>query len=273
MFQEHLYQDLILAIGMVLILTLAAWYDANGAEVPDCVTIPYALCGMAMSVLHGRLTNAAVCACLLGLAVYSWRPKWLRRLDAWMMWRAYTEESLQEETEELEAKAEKFEARFGRRIKLSMKAIEVTILLGLGLICSVQGWTTQAVVALSALVVFMVCFWRLQARTETDEEEAMSEEVEELSAFGGADFIVLVGMLGFYGPITFLYCLTASFLVYIIMVILRNLVMRGKANRGMVMLPSLLAAVPIRIYLATEVCPQVVQAISWAAREAGEIGL
>lgn len=271
MFQEYLFQDGILTVGMLLILALGAWYDTNGAEVPDSVTIPYTLCGITMGVLHDRLASTAACAFMLVFVVCSWRPKWLIKFNAWMLRRTYTEESLKAEKEELDTKAELFEAKHGCGIKSAMKAIEVVVLFGLGLACSAQGWTRQAVVAVSALAVFMICLWSIQYRTEAVAKQGEPEAEEAISAFGGADAIVLIGMLGYYGCIPFLYCLVASLLVYIIIAFLRNIVRKGQSTGGMPMLPALFLAYPIRLYLATQVCPQVVQAMKWAVENVASL--
>lgn len=61
---------MITAAVMLILLSLAAWYDIHGAEVPDEITVPYAIFGCYAALLHERWVTACVCVlCLLSVLV------------------------------------------------------------------------------------------------------------------------------------------------------------------------------------------------------------
>ena len=86
-------------------------------------------------------------------------------------------------------------------------------------------------------------------------------QAEDLTAFGGADAIVFIGILAFYGPVGFVYGMTATMTIALIWGLFLKL---KKKAVGIPLLPAILAAAPLRVYIAYALCPQVEQAFHWA---------
>ena len=114
------------------------------------------------------------------------------------------------------------------------------------------------VIALSIFLGMMLVLYRAKksASREGDEPQA-----GDLTAFGGADAIVFIGILAFYGPAGFVYGMTATMAIALIWGVFLKL---KKKAVGIPLLPAILAAAPLRVYIAYALCPQVEQAFRWA---------
>ena len=280
-FSTYPFIDIIMTVSAAAFLFLAAWYDRNGASIPDAVTIPYALVGITMSGIYGRYITAVLSILLLLFTLQPWRPKWMKRVNAFFMRRAYsdgTEEdegegerkkrhvTVEERERELDAQAEAFENAHGWQINVAVRAI-----LGLTSVASIFAFLRympeptayRAVIMTNVSLLLFLALLGMTSNNKTD-PVGVAVETEELSALGGADQIVLIGMFGFYGLIPFVYGAAATFLLHIILVLLSSL--RKKKNPmegGFPLLPSIFLAIPIRLYLASVVCADVLNNFSW----------
>lgn len=244
---------------MLILLALAAWYDIQGAEVPDELTVPYAIFGCYAALLHERWVTSLICivaltAILIGVRIPVWE-----KFNAFLLRKAGTDIS---EAETLFAdKAARFEAAHGRAIDRTCVITELFGALAL-IFATILVPNEMEPFPLIALFIFLCMMLVLiKAKDATRRVEA-EESVEGISAFGGADAIVLIGALGFYGPIGFVYGMAVTMVIALICGLIHKF-----ANRKAVafpLLPAVLMAAPLRIYIAYSVCPQAEQAFNWA---------
>lgn len=277
-FSTYPFIDIIMTVSAVAFLFLAAWYDRNGASIPDTVTIPYALVGITMSVIYERYITAVISVFLLIFVMQSWRPKWMKRINEFFMRRAYGETdedgeedrqgkfiTAEEREKELDEKAEAFEKAYGWKIN-----IVVRIILVLTTIASILPFLTYMPepIAYRTIImtsISMLLFLFLMCLMPADKNEVVAtEETEELSAMGGADQIVLIGMFAFYGLIPFVYGAAATFLVHILLVFISSACKKKDPREGgYPLLPSIFISIPIRLYLASVVCAGILNNFSW----------
>lgn len=257
---EFLRLDIVLAAAMGLLMVLSAIYDAHGAEVPDTVTVPYAMFGICTSVLHGRVAAGLIALLLLVIVLTGWTPRWLSRANKRLMDKSYGEETgLQKETDLLSMKAASFEQRHGRWIDVLVNVIIVTGVMAIFVCIPYDGLTLQEIFLFFALFALLGPYAVLKQKAKRAGGSG-EMPVEELSAFGGADTIVIAGILGFYGGIPFVYGMAATMAV----VFLFALVGRLRGKRGIAMLPGILVTAPIRLYILIVYCPRLIQAFNWA---------
>lgn len=87
-------------------------------------------------------------------------------------------------------------------------------------------------------------------------------ETEEISALGGADIIVFLSLLAFYGPVGFIYGMTATMGLALLVGLLRRVF--HKECTGLPLLPVVLIAAPLRIYMAYSFVWMVERDLLWA---------
>lgn len=260
-FTTYLSYDVITAGVMFILLTIAAWSDNHGAEVPDAITVPYAIFGCYAAFLHERWVTACICVLLLTAVLIGIRVPLWDKVNAFLMKRAYADESaIDEETAALEMQAEEFDGRYGKAIENSCMLTELggTLALIFATILMPDKLEPIPVIALFIFLGMMLVFYRAKksASREGDEPQA-----GDLTAFGGADAIVFIGILAFYGPIGFVYGMTATMAIALIWGVFLKL---KKKAVGIPLLPAILAAAPLRAYIVYALCPQVEQAFRWA---------
>lgn len=276
----YLQSDVILLITAAILLILGAWYDRNGSAVPDYITIPYALVGVMMSVIYERYITAFISTALLAFIVQPWRPKWLRNINEYFMLRAYgadeehgENQKVEEREKELVALADEFELRHGDKIRVAVR-LSITFMLG-GLIITERHYEIASValrirLLIGAVCVLILCAMYLEnkqkkaALQQKRETEEAIKRIEGLSALGGADCIVLIGMFAFYGFIPFTFCAAATFLIHIVLILCTRVkrhvpVVEG----GDPLLPSICVTMPVRLYLASVVCVEILQNYTW----------
>lgn len=267
---QYFNLDLAMAAVMLTLLIVAAFFDANGAEVPDELTVPYALSGIIVSVLHERWGAAVVAVLLVGFILSGWSPKWIQELNAKLMARAYpSEEALREETERLAVRA----ARYAKSDHLLLTSVLGMVLAFFifGSVIGIMSLTeTQARVRyIVAVAVCALSLYRLKLQTERTTQAGEPEKAEPLSAVGGADVIVFAGLLGFYGGIPFVYVMAATMVGVFILAVLFQLVRGKKGSVGIPLLPGILLMAPLRIFILVTYCPKVLQAFGWASGNLG----
>ena len=277
-FSTSPFIDIIMTGSAVAFLFLAAWYDRNGASIPDTVTIPYALVGITMSVIYERYITAGISLLLLIFVMQPWRPKWMKRINEFFMRRAYSDadENGEEETQgkfitveerekELDEKAEAFERKHGWQINVAVRAI--LILTAMASILAFLKYMPEPIAYRTVIMtnIAMLLFLFMMCLMPADKNEVVAtEETEELSAMGGADQIVLIGMFAFYGLIPFVYGAAATFLVHILLVFISSACKKKDPREGgYPLLPSIFISIPIRLYLASVVCAGILNNFSW----------
>lgn len=254
--------DIVITLAMFCLLALSAWCDANGAEVYDETTVPYALLGIMLGLRHGRFVSSAVATALILFILQPWRPIWLRKLNAWLMRRAYRDtetQDIEREEEALNEKADSFALKRGR----SITTVSTTIFF-LAAATSVlsQAEGPKPAITMSHALIIAYSVLLLVHADRRNEGSPEQEPHEKLSAFGGADIIIFLGLLPYYGVIPFLFGVTASLLVFLGMAAIRIHVLK-KSSVGLPLLPAMLFSAPIRFILALTVCRPIVDSYMW----------
>lgn len=260
-FTTYLSYDVITAGVMFILLTIAAWSDNHGAEVPDAITVPYAIFGCYAAFLHERWVTACICVLLLTAVLIGIRVPLWDKVNAFLVKRAYKGEDAQKEEEmALEEIAEEFDGRYGKAIENSCMLTELggTLALIFATILMPDRLEPIPVIALFIFIGMMLVLYRAKESASREGDEA---QAEDLTAFGGADAIVFIGILAFYGPVGFVYGMTATMGIALIWGVFLKL---KKKAVGIPLLPTILAAAPLRAYIVYALCPQVEQAFRWA---------
>lgn len=246
---------------MFILLAIAAWSDNHGAEVPDAITVPYAIFGCYAAFLHERWVTACICVVLLTAVLIGIRVPLWDKVNAFLLKRAYKGEDTQKAEEmALEEIAEEFDGRYGEAIENSCMLTELGGTLGLifATVLVPDKLEPIPVIALFILLGMLLVLYRAKDTANRAGDEA---QAEDLTAFGGADAIVFIGILAFYGPVGFVYGMTATMTIALIWGLFLKL---KKKAVGIPLLPAILAAAPLRVYIAYALCPQVEQAFHWA---------
>ena len=238
-FTTYLSYDVITAGVMLILLAIAAWSDNHGAEVSDTITVPYAVFGCYAAFLHERWVTACICVLLLTAVLIGIRVPLWDKVNAFLMKRAYADESAMDEgTAALEMQAEQFAEANGKDIDNGCMLAELggTLVLIFATILVPDKLEPIPVIALFIFLGMMLVLYRAKesASREGDEPQAGA-----LTAFGGADAIVFIGILAFYGPIGFVYGMTATMAIALIWGVFLKL---KKQAVGIPLLPAILAA-------------------------------
>lgn len=260
-FTTYLSYDVITAGVMFILLAIAAWSDNHGAEVSDTITVPYAIFGCYAAFLHERWVTACICVILLTAVLIGIRVPLWDKVNAFLMKRAYADESaMDEETAALEEQAEQFAEANGKDIENSCMLADLggTLALIFATILMPDKLEPIPVIALFIFIGMMLVLYRAK---DTANRAGDVAQAEDLTAFGGADAIVFIGILAFYGPVGFVYGMTATMAIALIWGVFLKL---KKKTVGIPLLPAILAAAPMRVYIAYALCPQVEQAFRWA---------
>lgn len=243
---------------MALFLMMSAWFDANGSEVPDAFTVPYALLGASASILHERYLSAAVVLAVIILVLTPKRPKWMMKLNEKLVLRAYhnNEEAIEAEVVSETDKAVEFQKQFGGTADIIANILYVAVpLLILGA-CRMEGGKGSAGVAAAFAVTSMVAHMIYLMRQPEDDQRDDGEP-PALTAFGGADVLVFAGMFGLYGLVSWAFCLCVTLLGYLLWVLAKRIVKKEKVVAS-ALLPAVFLTGPIRLYVALVVCEPIV---------------
>lgn len=247
---------------MFILLAIAAWSDNHGAEVSDTITVPYAVFGCYAAFLHERWVTACICVILLTAILIGIRITLWDKVNAFLMkWASYKGEDAQKAEEmALEAQAEQFAEANGKDIDNGCMLAELGGTLAL-IFATILMPDRLEPIPVIALFIFLGMMLTLYRAKESASREGDEPQAGDLTAFGGADAIVFIGILAFYGPIGFVYGMTATIAIALIWGVFLKL---KKKAVGIPLLPAILAAAPLRVYIAYGLCPQVDQAFRWA---------
>lgn len=271
------YYDLIAyLVIMGFYLVMAAIYDRHGTMVPDYVTFPYALLGLFVGALQGRFLTVVVGTVLFIMAFIGYCPDWVTRLNRWLIKRAYkTEEAVQAEMESYDAMAFDFEKRHGK----TMRAIaEVLIILTFAIVgiktimyfIFGSSMGVEASIGKELLGLLFIAVWTLFSScgmlpwNDARQYAQVPEEIEELSAFGGADVIIFIGFLGAYGLVGFIYGMIPTAIVYIIACVIRHIKTKNDLGHGQPLIPSILVSAPARIAMFLMLAQPMSSLLAWA---------
>lgn len=246
---------------MLILLALAAWYDIHGAEVPDELTVPYAIFGCYTALLHERWITSLICivaltAILIGVRIPAWD-----KFNTFLLRKAGVDTSTEEQEDFLAVKAARFEAAHERAIDRTCIITELFGALALTFATILVPHEMEPI-PLIALFIFLCMMLALIKAKDASRRVEAEEPVEGISAFGGADATVFIGILGFYGPIGFIYGMAVTMVGALIWGLIHKFANRKAA--AFPLLPAVLIAAPLRIYIAYSVCPQAEQAFNWA---------
>lgn len=252
---EYSIQELIVALSMFFFLAHAAWFDANGTEVPDAITVPYALLGISTSILHERYLTVLIATGILLFMLLPVRIPWLDKLNAKLVLQAYkTDEALNNEIEQQAKKTEDFFARREEQVSrwLGISYTVIPIMLFATLFMEENTPNNVAIFTICAacsIVAVEIAFTILSNR------EQNNQRTEDLSALGGADVIILLGMLGFYGFELFIYEIAITFSACLLYVLIRYCITKEK-QVSIALLPAMFFMAPVRIGLALYDLPE-----------------
>lgn len=239
-FTTYLSYDVITAGVMFILLAIAAWSDNHGAEVSDTITVPYAIFGCYAAFLHERWVTACICVVLLTAVLIGIRVPLWDKVNAFLMkWASYKGENAQKAEEmALGEQAEEFDGRYGKAIENSCMLTELggTLALIFATILMPDKLEPIPVIALFIFLGMMLTLYRAKESASREGDEA---QAEGLTAFGGADAIVFIGILAFYGTIGFVYGMTATMAIALIWGVFLKL---KKKAVGIPLLPAILAA-------------------------------
>lgn len=262
---QYINLDFAMAAVMLTLLILAAIFDANGAEVPDALTVPYAFTGISVSVLHERWGAALVATMMVIVVLSGWSPKWLQRLNDMLMARAYkSEEAIQEETGKLADKAARFAKRERQLMTSALGMVTAFFLFGavIGVMSLTE--TSARIRYILSVTLWLISFFLLTKRSERAAKDGELEEAEPLTAFGGADVLVFAGILGFYGGVAFFYVMAATMVGVLILVAAVTVVNGKRSTVGVPLMPGILVMAPVRLFILVTICPRVIQTFEWA---------
>ena len=252
---------MITAAVMLILLSLAAWYDSHGAEVPDELTVPYAIFGYYTALLHERWITSLFCIVVLAAILIGVRiPAW-NKFNAFLLRKAGSNTSEGTEEAMLEVRAAEFEASRGKLIDRTCVTTELFGALALTFATILVPHEMEPIPMIALFIFLCMMLVLIKAKDATRRVEA-EESVEGISAFGGADAIVFIGILGFYGPIGFVYGMAVTITIALIWGLIHKFTNRKSV--AFPLLPAVLMAAPLRIYIAYSVCPQAEQAFNWA---------
>lgn len=262
------FLDCIIGAGMGLLLLMASIYDAHGTAVPDSATVPYALLGCCESFIHGRYIIAAIA---LTLSIYIMQPRRGRMIKAvnnWFVRRAYVdEEALKKSEEASSCEAGEFEQIHGQLLHKLLLA--VYFLITTATILYSIWFPENALKGVPVLIpacIMPTVSAALQMKRQMDavSPPQQAPDWEPIGAIGGADVLVLAGILGFYGIIPFLFGVTASMMVYLTIATCCQIARRKKGS-GYPMLPVMMITLPIRVVLAYTICQPIIESFGWLA--------
>lgn len=273
------YYDVIAyGVLMLLFLMLSAIYDRHGALVPDFVTMPYALLGLLIGFLQGRYISAGIGALLIVVILTGYYPSWLKKLNRWFIRRSYkTDEEAEEEAIGYDKEAEAFEEKDGKTMRTiaDVLVLATFAVAGIGILrCFIPNGMVdddKAITKCIATGVFILVWavlsynGMLPARSGVELDAAEEEkEPPELSAFGGADMIVFIGIMGAYGFVGFIYGIVPTTALYILACVIQHFLVKDNLFRGRPLIPSIFAATPIRIILYVTLSAPMMDVFVWA---------
>ena len=238
---------------MLFFLGLAAWFDKHGTEVPDALTVPYAILGITGSVLSGRMDIALAAAFLLLMILLLVRIPGLTRLNDRVVQHAYkSEEAMENEQQHLIEEANAFYEKHGERVSrwLNVAYYVIPVLIAAAAIIDHVPSKDAFLSAIFSVggIILLGRYYRACDNTDAESDSEEEEEELPLSALGGADMIVMIGMWGVYGTELFLLnvvivCLSCLFFVFL------KYCFTKKKVVGIALLPAIFLLAPIRLLL------------------------
>lgn len=255
-------------------LVLAAIYDANGAEISDSVTVPYAAACIGVALSQQRYADAAIALIILVLVIANWKPKWFKKLNERFLRRVYeSKEAHQEDSDALNEQADLFREKHGKTMDIIYKSggIAAIAALCVSAVIATMDAVSEAgampiAVAWSAVLPLIIAFMLYGKHKESVVDDTVMRE--DISFFGGADIIVIAGIFAAHGPVSTVHGVAVSFLLHIIYVSAKRLIKHQPLRGGQdPLIPSLAVTAPARVAIAFFACQKLISEYNWLIRD------
>ena len=238
---------------MALLLITGAICDHLCQEVPDDITVPFAMLGTLTAAYQGRWLGALITV-LLTLAVQvGYQPKLFKWLSDRIIRRAYGDADTVAEVEaDINQKSDLLYEKYGEKIVAVGLFVFIATTSAAGAVCVAKADSMLSRVVGVAAAVFVIGYYFISGRmlNKTVQEDDTSPEHEELTALGGADVLVFIGLFGYFGLVNGVYAITAILLGVLILYVIRAIILRimkkGK-TAGFPLLPYFTACVPLGV--------------------------
>ena len=246
-FRNMTWMERCILLNMFCFLALGAWYDMHGGEVPDAATVPYAILGSAAAFYRNQVLLGWSIIFVIVLILQPYRPKFLVKLNDWLVKKAYRddEEKIFSEMNELSAEADSFA---NANDHLLDQLISFLLTMGPIAILLAGIWepkNSDSAIAAVVVIAGFVLFKRALSATEDTQSISATDDPLPLSAFGEADILIVAGMLGCYGFFMWLIALIITFTGYLIYIGFKQILSKEKIM-GAPLLPAVFFMLPLR---------------------------
>ena len=255
-------------------LVLAAIYDANGAEVSDSVTVPYAAACIGVALSQQRYGDAVIALIILALVLANWKPKLFKRLNERFLHRVYeSEEAHQEDSAALNEQADQFREKHGKALDTIYKSGGIAAIAALVVSAAIATANTVSgtgnvpiAIAWAAVIPLVIAFVLYGKNKESVVDDTVLRE--DISFFGGADVIVVAGIFAAHGLVSTVHGVAISFLLHIVYVSVKRLIKHQPLRGGQdPLIPSLAVTAPVRVAIAFFVCQKLISEYNWLIRD------
>ena len=236
--------DYIAGIGMLAILLAGAICDGICQEVPDSVTFSFAFIGILTALVHGRYVGAAIALLIVLSIFFGYQPKFVKRISDHFLKRAYKDaEVLEAENATINEASDSFFEKHGTKVSVVALILYAVTVIAMCIACLSDGLPiAKCVIAVGSFLAVSVGLVAMLFFTK----QADDAEHEEISAFGGADSVFVVGILAYFGIVDGMYAITAMFLgiivLYAIRTIAYKILKKESKLKGFPLLPYLTAS-------------------------------
>ena len=251
---------ILLSVILCVFLAIGAKYDSNGALVPDDATVPFAAGGVVMSALCGRWFSFIFGLSALLFALYGKTPEFMKKISEKLLMRSYgTEEAIRDFDAELEEISEQFEVEHGAKLHMTLFVFSLIQFLVPVVFYFFSDRSVIALVPfLVSFVVLLLGFMYVYRQNE------QMSETSEMTAFGGADVLVLIGLFGYYGGVAFVYAMVVTFAAYLLWSDLLQVLNGDLVWKAVPMLPVILWTIPLRLIIVHVAFSEMISSISFS---------
>ena len=246
LFSELTNVEFAFGLAMFLLLVLSAICDFVCQEVPDSLTVSYVILSCVVAAERGELWLAIV---LMLAEVYvqtPWRPKWHKRFNEWMVHRAYKGDmdAVRDTQMASEEHASALFSGYGRWFHIAGLDIAFCSIL----LVIISGWSKGGPSVLVVMIAGMVYIVLSEAVISKLIVSGVVKEHEDISAMGGADVLVLLGILGYYGLFGGCCAIVVSLFISLLWYMVKRLITKSK-EPAFALLPSLCISAPVRLFV------------------------
>lgn len=238
--------------AMAALLVLGAVCDIICREVPDSISVSFCALGIINGIIQGRGVGAALAYIALIALINGYQPFLFRKIGERALKRSYEDElSLAEENAQIDAASDVFYERHGKVIYALSIGFYLASVFVITLYLAKESIINTVAIITVGISIPILTF----VITKINDKK----EHEEISGMGGADTIVLLGILAYFGLINGVYAITAqmtcTILLYMLKLGIQKLLKRD-GNAGFPLLPYLVLSTPAAFvtlkYLASD---------------------